>query len=126
MRTFDEMVAAYSGVLVWSPVPSPSHQHPLVQPHWVTKELKKICLSSSNNVLSALVGTTTHWRVQNSHTTLTRQSTVSLLYVLASPFAHRESSRVKPHTSGNDFHTLMKKVYIYKPSMSPYRVRTNV
>ena len=110
------MVAAYSGMFVWSPVPSPSHQHPQAQPHWVTRERKKICpLSSFNNALSALVDTKTHWHVQNSHTMLSRQHNVSLLYALTTTFAYRDSSRVKPHTPGKDCHTLVKKVYKLLP-----------
>ena len=36
---------------------------------------------------------------------------MSLLYVLATAFANRESSRVKPHSSGNDCHALVKKFF---------------
>ena len=79
MRTFDEMVAAYFGVLVWSPVPSPSHQHPRAQSFWVTRESKKIRLSSFNKALGILAGTKTHRRVQKSRTMLSRQATVSLI-----------------------------------------------
>ena len=110
MCTFDEMVTAYFGVLVWSPVLSPSHQHPQAQPFCVTMESKKICRSSFNKALGTLVGTKTHWLIQNSRAMLSRQPTVSLLYVLVTAFANRESSHVKL-TPGNDCHTLVKKVY---------------
>ena len=49
-------------------------------------------------MLGALVGTPTHWHVQNLRTMLSRHATVSLLYVFVTAFANRESSRVKPHT----------------------------
>ena len=104
------MVAAYFGVLVWSSVLSPSRQHSQVQPFWVTRESKKIRLSSFNKALSTLAHTRTHWRVQNSRTKLSRQPTVSLLYVQnKTAFANRESSRVKLHTCGNDCHALVKR-----------------
>ena len=112
MCTFDEMVAAQLGVLVWRIILSPSRQHQQAQPLRVTRELKKIRFSSFNKALGTLVGTTTHWHVQNSHTMLSsmsRQPKVSLLYVLATAFANRESSHVKPHTSGNDCHALVKR-----------------
>ena len=41
MCTFNEMVAAYSCVLVWSPVPSPSRQQPQAQPFLVMRQSKK-------------------------------------------------------------------------------------
>ena len=77
MRTFDEMVAAYFGVLVWSPVPSRSHQHLQAQPLCVMSELEKIRLYSFNKAFGTLSGTKTHWRVQNSRTMLSRQPTMS-------------------------------------------------
>ena len=46
------------------------------------------------------------------HNAKTRQPTVSLLYVLATAFANRESSRVKPHIYENDWHALVKMVYV--------------
>ena len=36
LRAVEEMVTAYSDALVWSPVLSPSHQHPQAQPLRVT------------------------------------------------------------------------------------------
>ena len=84
-RTFEEMVAAYSGVLVWSLFPSPSHQHPQAQSLRVMRE-QKILSPPLTKLLD----------VQNSHTMLSRQPTVSLLYVLATAFANYESSCVIP------------------------------
>ena len=49
--------------------------------------------------------------MSTTHTMLTRQPNVSLLYALATAFANCESLCVKPHTSGSDCHTLVKNVY---------------
>ena len=99
MRTVDETLAGYSGVPVWSTVLSTtSRQHPPAQPLWVRRESKKIRLPFFNKAVGTLVGPT-HLHVQNSRTSLTRQPTVNLLYALATAFANRKSSRVKPHTS---------------------------
>ena len=65
MRTLDEMVAEYFGVLVGSPA---------------TREENKFL---PRNLTKRFVHTPTDWHVYNSRTMLSRQPTLSLLYVLA-------------------------------------------
>ena len=74
---------------------------------------EKFRISFFSKVLNTLVGTTTHLHVHNTRTMQSRQPTVSLLYVLATAFANRESQRVTLHTSSSGCHALLKKVYTH-------------
>ena len=80
MRTFDEIVAAYPSVFIWNPVQSEVPTPLVASMH---EGFQKKLVFSINKALLTLVDTTTDWHVQNSRTMLTRQPTVSLLYVLA-------------------------------------------
>ena len=55
----------------------------------------KIRISRFNKALDALVETPPHWHIQTSRTMLIWHPTVSVLYVLDTSFATRESSRVR-------------------------------
>ena len=71
-----------------------SYPHPQAQPIRVTRELRKVPVSTFNKALGSLVGTKTHWHVKKSCAMLTRQPNVSVLYVLDTASANYESSRV--------------------------------
>ena len=60
--------------------------------------------------------------VQNSHAMLSRQPNVILLYVLATAFANHESLHVKLHTYGNNYRTLLKKVYNNAGPLGPWQI----
>ena len=73
-----------------------------------------------------MAGTKTHSRVQNTRTILSRQPTVSLLYILATAFANPESSRVKAHTSATPSWKVYKTVQTQRTKEHNMNGRVNL